>query len=213
MSLRYQYKLVLSLANRQVEIGEIKEEIKLSFKEFNIRSLVAKNPKEIVKYEISEKENLLYIWLNSNNKMAFPLRGLFVFSKIIIEQLDSGDKKKQNLLKSIIRNKCFFKLVEEPKETTNLKLEKTGENQSTNLIKSEKEIKEKDIQVDELEKRIIKLEGKIEKLEKVIKAIELEKREYLINLSEEESEWSKEMFCNDEDVDEENNEAFDKFDD
>lgn len=32
-----------------------------------------------------------------------------------------------------------------------------------------------------------------------------------MNLSKEESEWLDEIFCNDEDVDEENNEAFDKF--
>lgn len=209
MSLRYQYKLVLSLANRQVEIGEIKEEIKVSFKEFNMRSLVAKNPKEIVKYEISEKENLLYIWLNSNNKMDFPLRGLFLFSKIIIEQLDSGDDEKKNLLKSIIRNKCFFKLVEEPKETINLKLEKTGENQSTNLIKSEKEIKEKDVSIETLVKVIEKLEQRVEKLEKVIGKID-----YFSNQSKEELEYMyDEILSNDEDADDENNESFDKFDD
>ncbi len=34
-----------------------------------------------------------------------------------------------------------------------------------------------------------------------------------MNLSKEESEWLDEIFCNDEDVDEESNEAFDKFDD
>ena len=33
-----------------------------------------------------------------------------------------------------------------------------------------------------------------------------------MNLSKEESEWMDEMFCNDKDLDEENNEAFDKFD-
>ena len=125
MSIRYQYQLVLSLANRQIGIEKIRGEIELSFREFNMRSLVAKNPKEIVKYEINEDENLLYIWLNSNNKMDYPLRGLFLFSKLIMEELyNSEDEEKKKLPKEIIKNKCFFKLVEEPQEMKKLKLEK-----------------------------------------------------------------------------------------
>ena len=123
MSIIYQYQMVLSLANRDIKISKIEEEIDKSFKEFNIRSSSAKNIKEIVKCEIREDENLLYIWLNSNNKMNSPLRGLFLFSKLIMEELDNNEEKK-SLPKDIIRNKCFFKLVEEPKEFKKLKLEK-----------------------------------------------------------------------------------------
>ncbi|WP_300381096.1 hypothetical protein [Clostridium sp.] len=126
MSIRYQYQLVLSLANRKIGIEKIGEEIERSFREFNVRSITAKNPKKLVKYEIRKDENLLYIWLDSNNKMDFPLRGLFLFSKLIMEQLyNSKDEEKKKLPNEIIRNKCFFKLVEEPKEVKKLKLEKS----------------------------------------------------------------------------------------
>lgn len=149
MSIRYQYQLVLSLANRQIGIEKIREEIEVSFREFNIRSLVAKNPKEIVKYEIREDENLLYIWLNSNNKMDSPLRGLFLFSKLIMEQLyNSKDEEKNKLPKEIITNKCFFKIVEEPKEVKNLKLEKSKEIEEVQETTSLK----KDVAVEEVKK-------------------------------------------------------------
>lgn len=142
MGIRYQYQLVLSLANRQIGIEKIGEEIEVSFREFNIRSISAKNPKEIVKYEIKEDVNLLYIWLNSNNKMDFPLRGLFLFSKLIMEQLsNSKDEEKKKLPKEIIRNKCFFKIVEEPKEVKKLKLEKSQdvEVKENNCLKNDVE--------------------------------------------------------------------------
>lgn len=127
MALRYQYKLVLTLANRQIKINKINKEIKESFKEFNIRSISSRNPKEIIKCEINEDENLLYIWLNSNSKIdSSPLRGLNLFTKIIIEQLSNDeDNEKKNLLNDIIRNKCFFKLAQEPIQIMNIKLEES----------------------------------------------------------------------------------------
>ena len=44
----YKYEIVLSLANREVNIGEIRNEIEDCIREFNIRSRVAKNVKNIM---------------------------------------------------------------------------------------------------------------------------------------------------------------------
>lgn len=162
LKLTYQYQMVLSLANREVGIGKIGKEIEVSVREFNIRSKAAKNAKQIIKCEIREDENLLYIWLNSNNKMGSPIRGLFLLSKLIIEQLSSQGKEEKTLLKDIIRNKCLFKVVEEPYEVKNLKLEKP-ENlkaQETKNIKLENDKVQKNnikLSLVEAEKLIIEI--------------------------------------------------------
>ena len=113
-----------------------------------------------------------------------------------------GELTGKELLEKIINKNSFFRTIEV--EEINIAEEK--------IEKKTEKIREKDVLINELEKRIVKLERKIEKFEKVIKVIELEKRDYLMNLSKEESEWMDEMFCSDKDLDEENNEAFDKFD-
>lgn len=146
LKLTYQYQIKLSLANRGENIEKISKEIEWSVKEFNIRSRVSKNLKQIVKHEINGKENLLYIWLNSNIEMNSPMRGLSLFSKLIIEQLDNGDKEKKELLNNIIRNKCFFRLAEEPKEVKNLKLERLEEIEEVQETTSLK----KDVAVEEI---------------------------------------------------------------
>lgn len=146
MSIKYQYKLVLTLANRQIKIDTISKEIEESFKEFNIRSISSRNPKEIVKCEIKADENLLYIWLNSNSKIdSSPLRVLNLFTKLIIEQL-SNDSQKKMLLNNIIRNKCFFKLAQEPKQITNLKLESSDkkETQEPIVLNNDEKVEEKE---------------------------------------------------------------------
>lgn len=122
----YQYQMVLSLANREVSIAKISEEIEVSVREFNIRSKTAKNIKLIEKFTINKEENLLYIWLNSNSKLASEIRGISLLTKLLMQQLNSDDEKNK-LLKDIIRNKCFFKVVEEPKEVKKLKFEKSNE--------------------------------------------------------------------------------------
>lgn len=155
LKLTYQYQIILSLANRGENIEKISEEIERSVKEFNIRSRVSKNVKQIVKYEIKEQENLLYIWLNSNIEMNSPMRGLSLFSKLIIEQLDDDkDREKRELLNNIIRNRCFFRLAEEPKKTKNLKLEKSEEIE---------EVEETHIDLSELRKLKLEIIGLLTK--------------------------------------------------
>lgn len=121
----YKYEIVLSLANREVNIGEIRKEIEDCIREFNIRSRVAKNVKNIIDYDIKEDSNLLYILLSSVEKLSSPMRGISLLTKLLLEEFQN--KEKEKLLNDIIRNKCFFRLAQEPKEITNLKLEKMEE--------------------------------------------------------------------------------------
>lgn len=128
----YQYEMILSLVNREIQLKEIEEEIDFGVKEFNIRSVSARNIKNIVKYEIKEN-NLLYICLSSYNKMNFPLRGLFLFSKLIIEKLKNESSENSEIKKiydNIIVGNCLFKIISS-NETKNLKLEKSDKVEET----------------------------------------------------------------------------------
>ena len=142
----YKYEIVLSLANREVNIGEIRNEIEDCIREFNIRSRVAKNVKNIIDYDIKEDSNLLYILLSSVEKLSSPMRGISLLTKLLLEEFQN--KEKEKLLNDIIRNKCFFRLAQEPKEITNLKLEKMEE---IKQVQENVSINE-DIYINEIEK-------------------------------------------------------------
>lgn len=209
MKLPYTYEFFVTLASDLVKMEEISDEIKNSIKEFNERSRIARNVKQIDSYEV--KGDLLFVKLSSNNAMGTPTRGLYLLSQLIMNKLESSkDNEKRGLVDKIIKNRSFFKGVGEVKEIQNSVSLREDEEQ-TNLERVEtKEVEEKDISIESLVKIIEKLEKRVEKLEKVIGKID-----YFSNQSnKKELEYMyDEILCNDEDVNEENNEAFDKFDD
>lgn len=204
----YEYKLILALGNKQIDIAMLKPFFEEARKDFNDYSItLIKNKKYIRDFHIDREKNTLIIYLQSEKKLPIAVRGLRYYTQIIISRMGSNNEKfgeltGKELLEKIINKNSFFRTIEV--EEVNIAEEK--------IEKKTEKIKEKDVLINELEKRIVKLERKIERFEKIIKVIELEKRDYLMNLSKEESEWMDEMFCNDKDLDEENNEAFDKFD-
>lgn len=204
----YEYKLILALGNKQIDIAMLEPFFEEARKDFNDYSItLIKNKKYIRDFHIDREKNTLIIYLQSEKKLPIAVRGLRYYTQIIISRMGSNNEKfgeltGKELLEKIINKNSFFRTIEV--EEINIAEEK--------IEKKTEKIREKDVLINELEKRIIKLERKIEKFEKVIKVIELEKRDYLMNLSKEESEWMDEMFCSDKDLDEENNEAFDKFD-
>lgn len=204
----YEYKLILALGNKQIDIAMLKPFFEEARKDFNDYSItLIKNKKYIRDFYIDREKNTLIIYLQSEKKLPIAVRGLRYYTQIIISRMGSNNEKfgeltGKELLEKIITKNSFFRTIEV--EEVNIAEEK--------IEKKTEKIKEKDVLINELEKRIVKLERKIERFEKIIKVIELEKRDYLMNLSKEESEWMDEMFCNDKDLDEENNEAFDKFD-
>ncbi|MDU1978503.1 MAG: hypothetical protein E6726_08865 [Clostridium sp.] len=204
----YEYKLILALGNKQIDIAMLKPFFEEARKDFNDYSItLIKNKKYIRDFHVDREKNTLIIYLQSEKKLPIAVRGLRYYTQIIISRMGSNNEKfgeltGKELLEKIINKNSFFRTIEV--EEVNIAEEK--------IEKKTEKIKEKDVLINELEKRIVKLERKIERFEKIIKVIELEKRDYLMNLSKEESEWMDEMFCNDKDLDEENNEAFDKFD-
>lgn len=204
----YEYKLILALGNKQIDIAMLEPFFEEARKDFNDYSItLIKNKKYIRNFHIDKEKNILIIYLQSEKKLPIAIRGLRYYTQIIISRMGSNNEKfgeltGKELLEKIINKNSFFRTIEV--EEVNIAEEK--------IEKKTEKNKEKDVLINQLEKRIVKLERKIEKFEKIIKVIELEKRDYLMNLSKEESEWMDEMFCNDKDLDEENNEAFDKFD-
>lgn len=204
----YEYKLILALGNKQIDIAMLEPFFEEARKDFNDYSItLIKNKKYIRDFHIDREKNTLIIYLQSEKKLPIAVRGLRYYTQIIISRMGSNNEKfgeltGKEVLEKIINKNSFFRTIEV--EEINIAEEK--------IEKKTEKIREKDVLINELEKRIVKLERKIEKFEKVIKVIELEKRDYLMNLSKEESEWMDEMFCSDKDLDEENNEAFDKFD-
>ncbi|AQS07989.1 hypothetical protein CLOBY_00380 [Clostridium saccharobutylicum] len=122
----YQYQMLVALANFELGIGVISDEIQECIEPFNSRSRVAKNFKQLVKCEIRDESQLLEIWLDSNNKMNSAIKGISLFTKLIIEKLEEESEsipEKKELFDKIIVNKCLLKVVD-VKEVRKLKLEK-----------------------------------------------------------------------------------------
>lgn len=198
MKLPYTYEFFVTLASDLVKMDDIKKEIEDSINEFNEKSRTARNIKQIDSHDV--KGDLLFVKLSSNNAMGTPTRGLYLLSQLIMNKLKENEKG--DLVDKIVKNRSFFKGVGEIKEIKNsVSLNENEDKLNLEKIEAE-EVKEKDISIESLFKRIDDLEKRIKKLEK---------RDYLMNTSKEELDYMYgEMFCNDEDVNEENNEAFDK---
>lgn len=119
LKLAYKYEIVLSLANREVKMEQIKEQIEKSVKKYNVFSSTARNVKNISKHVI--KENLLFVWLSSAKSLGNPTRGLYLLSQLIMQELEKDGKK--DLIKDIVKNKSFLKSVGKAEEVKNIKLE------------------------------------------------------------------------------------------
>ncbi|NGT90441.1 hypothetical protein G6Z02_09525 [Clostridium perfringens] len=206
--LRYKYLMVLSPANGKVELKELEGDI-LKVKDiFNIECKDSANIKQITSCVVDKTNNCLLITLVSMNKLPVPIRGIRLFSQNLMKTLE--EKRGKEFVENMIKRKSIFRMIS-VKEVQNLKLEKSEkkecieEVQKNALMKNDEEVLIKDISIESLFKRIDELEKRIKKLEE---------RDYLMNTSKEELGYMyEEMLCNDEDVNEENNEAFDKFDD
>ena len=136
----YSYECILSLANKDVMMKDIEDEINESYKEFNIYARTStKNKKRISSCKIDEDEDLLIIILDSENPLPIPVRGLKYFTQLLIEHLDGEDGKKDKegvlLLEKICKKKSFFRTV----SIKEIKKEAQNENSSNfKLEKSEK---------------------------------------------------------------------------
>ena len=202
--LRYKYLMVLSPANGKIKLKELEGDI-LKVKDiFNIECKDSANIKQITSCVVDKTNNCLLITLVSMNKLPVPIRGIRLFSQNLMKTLEK--KIGKEFVENMIKRKSIFRMIS-VKEVENLKLEKSEEKECIEEIqknvsmKNEEEVSIKDISIKNLFNRIDELEKRIKKLEK---------RDYLMNTSKEELEYMYgEMLCNNE----ENDEAFDKFDD
>lgn len=170
LKFRYQYQIALVLAtNEEIRLDDIRSYISKAVDDYNASSKKSKNIKEINKWSIDSKKDMLLVSLNSYNALPTPSRALRLFTQLIIKNME--DAKKDEWLEKLIVRSSLFKCVgavEEPREIMNLKLEDVEEKKETSSIKNEEEVKEKDISIENLFKIIEKLEKRIEKIEEVL---------------------------------------------
>lgn len=139
MEFNFNYEIMLSLAGEKVLMEELETEICKCIKAFNVRSISAKNKKQIISWSI-EEDQILRVVLSSANPLETPTRALYLLSQLLIAELIA--KGGESLVDSIISNKSFFRTVSH-KEVTSER-EKTFEiveNHLSNTF-SHKEVKE-----------------------------------------------------------------------
>lgn len=102
----YEYKMKLGFSNREFNIKTIENLLSRCRDIYNLRSSVATNKKKISSFEILDNENAIYLTLSSETKLRAPLKGLHLFSKLLLESLSQEQKN------DIIRNKSLFKVLD-----------------------------------------------------------------------------------------------------
>ncbi|APH14919.1 hypothetical protein NPD5_2593 [Clostridium sporogenes] len=120
LELNYKYHIILSLANKEIKMSKIKENILDAIEKYNSYSLKSVNKKKISHPEIDDNTDLFSLILESEKSLPIPVRGLRYFTQVIMN--DVGEE----LCNEIVRKKSFFRVVD-VKEVTNLKLEKSEE--------------------------------------------------------------------------------------
>ncbi|HFD2038389.1 TPA: hypothetical protein ACF2DJ_003459 [Clostridium perfringens] len=100
----YQYKMKLVFGNREFNISSLKQLLNECKDLYNLRSATAKNKKKISDLSILD-ENILFVTLNSDVELIQPLKGMYLFSKLLLEKLSQEQKD------NIIRNKSVFKIL------------------------------------------------------------------------------------------------------
>lgn len=100
----YQYKMKLVFGNREFNISSLKELLDECKDLYNLRSAIAKNKKKISNLSVLD-ENILFVTLNSDVELIQPLKGMYLFSKLLLEKLSQEQKD------NIIRNKSVFKIL------------------------------------------------------------------------------------------------------
>lgn len=154
LKFRYQYQIALVLAtNEEIKLEDIRSYISKAVDDYNISSKKSKNIKEINKWSIDSKEDILLIFLNSYNALPTPSRALKMFTQFILQNMKEAEK--DEWLEKLIVRSSLFKCVG---------------TKEISPIKNEEEVKEKDISKDisfeTLFKRINDLEKRIKRLER-----------------------------------------------
>ncbi|MDD6963705.1 MAG: hypothetical protein PUJ52_01390 [Firmicutes bacterium] len=88
----YSYLITAQFVRAGVKFDEaVQEVVKDSYENYNARSLLARNPKEIKEYSFSDDLTTLKIVLQSDEKLPVPSRALRLFSVYLTNETFIGD--------------------------------------------------------------------------------------------------------------------------
>lgn len=83
------YSICVQFLNNETKFtGNIKNAISDAIANYNSRSLIAKNPKQIVGHSYSEDEMTLNLVLDSEAELPMPSKVLRLFSSYLVEKRD-----------------------------------------------------------------------------------------------------------------------------
>lgn len=102
----WQYNLEIVLGKLDAEIKEFESLLQMCKIHYNQRSIFAKNKKEIVSMKIFVETNSVEIVLRSVEKLKYPLKGLHLFSSLIIKFATP-----EQLEKILYSNRTVLRLV------------------------------------------------------------------------------------------------------
>lgn len=100
--MKKEYNLIIRCANPAFQIKDIEKEIARNILTYNTRSIHARNKKKIQNWRIDERNNVMFLVLLSEESISFPLRGLSLLSRLMMETLEDDVKN------AIVRNRSFF---------------------------------------------------------------------------------------------------------
>lgn len=86
----YSYKMNAQFVNGTSLFDDIKGVVKKAIEHYNSRSLIAKNPKQIVDYSFSNDGFTLFLELESEAELPMPTKALRILSTYLSECLDKS---------------------------------------------------------------------------------------------------------------------------
>lgn len=98
----YQYKMEIVFGNLDANISLYKDLLSECKDTYNLRSAFARNKKHISKLNVSDK-NVINITLNSDAQLRQPLKGLHLFSTLILEKATDEQKDEIVFKKTVLR--------------------------------------------------------------------------------------------------------------
>ncbi len=101
----YKYSIAIQFLKPQVVFDdEGVKVVEMGVKNYNTRSLIARNPKAITRYFIAEDKLTLFVELESEANLPMPTKALRIFSEYLAK----------NGFQKLISGKQLFKMTSEP---------------------------------------------------------------------------------------------------
>ena len=85
------YKILTQFVKKNVKFDEpVKEAVKEGVEHYNLRSLIARNPKKILEYKFLDNDMTLEIILESEEKLPMPTKALRLLSTYLVKETCVG---------------------------------------------------------------------------------------------------------------------------